>query len=88
VQRVYSKKFFLNIDIIIEFLMMVSDFFEQPVISRPLATKFFFFFFFFLWVREVALRPTHKQASVDRCPIIWHDLFSRTLPTITRRNLV
>jgi len=48
----------------------------------------FFFFFFFLWAREVALRPTHEQASVDWCPITRHDLFSRTLPAITCRNLV
>ena len=50
-----------------------------------LQASIFFFFFFFLWVREVALRPTLRRG---RCPIIWHDLFSRTLPTITRRNLV
>ena len=52
------------------------------------AVEGLFFFFFFLWVREVALRPTHEQASVDRCPITRHDLFSRTLPTVTCRNLV
>jgi len=34
------KKFCLNIDIIIEFLMMVSEFFEQSVILRPIAANF------------------------------------------------
>ena len=45
---------------------------------------FFFFFFFCGSGRSLCDRPSGE----GRCPIIRHDLFSRTLPTITRRNLV
>ena len=68
----------------------------------PLLSTFFFFFFFFGWVREVALPlslwgvlwgkwspgPLIRISLQTQHPIIRHRLFSRTLPTITCRNLV
>ena len=43
------KKFCLNIDIMIEFLMIVSEFLEQAVILRPIAANF-------VWLKVGATR--------------------------------
>jgi len=37
---------------------------------------------------DVVSRPLAADSSLEWHPVIWHRLFSRTLPTVTRRNLV
>jgi len=72
------------------------------VVGSNLCFSPIFFFFFFLvgqgggsavklmkdQRRDVVSRPSAAGNSMERCPIIWHRLFARTLPTVTRRNLV
>ena len=48
----------------------------------------FFFFSFFLFFCGSGRSLCDRPSEEGRCPIAWHDLFSRTLPTITRRTLV
>jgi len=48
-QWVCSKKFCLNIDIIIDFFMIVSDFFEQSLILWPIPASF-------VWLKVGAMR--------------------------------
>jgi len=73
-QRVCSKKFWLNIDIIIEFFMTVSEFFEQLVILRPIVANFVWlknalYFFVRLFLPSLVLvlsRLAHCSLQLQR----------------------
>ena len=72
--------------------------------SGPTSTSFFFFFFFFFFLvgqgggsaaesmrsqsGGCGLLAPRKIPLWKQCPIIWHHLLSRALPTVTCRNLV
>ena len=63
---------------------MMLNFGQNQVVAKVCLV--FFFFFFCGSGRSLCDRP--RASFCGRCPVIWHDLFSRTLPTITCRNLV